>query len=132
MLDETGIKLVEQVFRAISSDIVPLIVKLTQWLILINDSKEKKLIRLCWLIEIKGDIEIRRYGFNNILLIVNEAILEKINSADLKLIKRNTVKKEEVNDKWFQLVSESQLGSALEEAEAVEEQIEINTVGTVE
>jgi len=139
MLNETGIKFIEQVFEKLNKDIVPLIARPMQWLVMISNGNEKKLTRLCWVVEIKGKLEIRKYGFSNILLVVSEATLEKINSADLKSIKRNATKKEEINDRWAQLAAESQLEGVVEASEAAaevaEEQQELEEkkiVGSVE
>jgi len=139
MLNETGIKFIEQVFEKLNKDVVPLIARPMQWLVMISNGNEKKLTRLCWVVEINGKVEIRKYGFSNILLVISEATLEKINSADLKSIKRNATKKEEINDKWAQLVAESQLERVVEApevaAEVAEEQQELEEkkiVGSVE
>jgi len=133
LLDITGIKFVEKIFNVLNEDFRAVIARPMQWLILIPN--KKWLTRLCWLVRLKGDVEVRKYGLNNLLLVVNDVTFEKINSVDLRSIKRSVLRKEEVNDKWLQLVTEARLEPALEGIETVGEQQvsdETSKIGNVE
>jgi len=133
LLDVNGIKFVDTIFNALNEDIRAVITRPLQWLVLIPG--RRWLTRMCWLLQLRGDIEIRKYGLNNILLVVNDVTFEKINSVDLRTIKRNVLKKEEINDRWLQLLTEAQLEPELEGVETVKEQQvkeESTKIGVVE
>jgi len=119
LLNESGLRFVNEVYNALDKDVRTQINVPTQWIVWIP--KEKILTRLCWVLELEGDIIIRPWGSSNILLETNAVKFDAINSVSLKTLKKNNVMKESLNDQWKAILAAEELAEAAEEIEAIEQ-----------
>ncbi len=119
LLTNQGIELIEKIYNLLDEDLRPVISLPMQWLVYIPNKKE--LTRLCWTIDLEGEIIVRPYGTTGLLLEVGDARLDKINSVSLKEIKKNTLIRQRLNDHWRSLVASFELGELAEEFATLEE-----------
>jgi len=112
LLEPSGDKLVDLVYKSLDRDARLLISPPLQWLVWLP--KEKKLTRMCWVIEISGEIVIRPYGGRNLLLEVQQVKFDKINEWSTTVIKRHALEKQRLNNEWRSLVAAEELAEAAE------------------
>jgi len=118
LLTGKGQKLVEDVYNILDEDLRAVISTPTQWLVYIP--KEKLLTRLCWVVELGGEITVRPYGRRGLLLEAEKVKLDRVNHPSLRVLKRNTLLRQRLNDYWRRLLS---MQMAMEEARELVETI---------
>ena len=124
LLNDTGIDLVTQVYKNARNVIKHEIANPLQWIVYIPS--QKILTRLCWLIQIEGEVIVRPFGERNLLLEIENVVFDKVNQVDLHALKTNIVKKERIIKIWQTLLAketvEEETQTALLELGAVSEE----------
>jgi len=122
LLTSSGVKLIQEVFNNLSEDMRSTIAVPLQWLVYIPS--ENVLTRLCWINEIEGKIIVRPYTQRSLLLEVHGKVqFDKVNTADLKVIKKNILVKNTLNEEWRQMVMEVSMEEAVERITGITEMI---------
>jgi len=140
LLGRTGDELIRKVYYAIRPDVRFIVATPLQWLVWIPS--KRMLTRLCWLLELKGEIVVRPYGDRNFLLEVVDADgvkLDKVNDWDTFEIKKNITMKLRLSNEWRSLVAteqletyEAELPVGAEETEAAQTEAPPAEVGEIQ
>jgi len=112
MLNETGTKFVEEVYNSLDKDVRAQINVPTQWVVWIPE--KKMLTRLCWILELEGEITIRPWGSSNIMLEARNVVFDAVNSVSVKQLKASNLQKERLNDHWRTILATEELSEAAE------------------
>lgn len=113
LLTNEGLKLVEAVYNALDRDMRVQIAVPMQWLVWIP--KKKILSRMCWVVALEGNIIVRPYGTTNILLEVQDAKFDKINSVSIRELKKHATIKERLNNHWRSIIVSEEMAELGEE-----------------
>ena len=135
LFDKTGKDLVAKVYDMLDPDLREAISTPLQWLVYIPN--QQVLTRLVYVVKVSGNITVRPFGVNNILLEIEKATLDKVEPWSTKHMKVSCIKKQVLNDYWRSLLAEEKMQELsnffeVEEEEEGEKERESVEVGEVE
>lgn len=133
--DPTGRDLINKVYDILDVDTRRQISRPSQWLI--YDRTNKVLTRLCYMIQVNGEIIVRPFGATNILLDAESGKVDHVNNYSRKYMLGSYKAKEHLDQHWLRMqLSEeieefsSEFGETEEEAGTINTEAEV--VGKVE
>jgi len=135
LFDKTGKDLVAKIYDMLDPDLRETISTPLQWLVYIP--KQQALTRLVYVVKVSGNIIVRPFGVNNILLEIEKARLDKVEPWSTKHMKASCIRKQVLNDYWRSMLAEEKMQETSnffeteEEEESVEEKESVE-VGEVE
>jgi len=116
LLNSSGKKLIEAIYNLLDKDFRKVLNIPTRWLIYISD--KKMLTRICWVIALSGEITVRPFGVNSILLEARNVKFDAINES-IRIIKQNNLIKDKLlNQEWRYMIVAEEMTELAKDASA--------------